>query len=81
MRTADGEPVDPRRSGFAVRDTIAPTIVHIRALPAGPDALVNGTPCAWRLDVAGQAGAGDSEPTVAASGPNQFYRISRTATP
>jgi hypothetical protein len=72
VRNADGEPVDPLQSGFAVRDTIAPSIVHIRALPAGPDALVNGTPCAWRLDVAGRAGAGDSEPIVVGSGPVAF---------
>lgn len=69
VRNADGEPIDPLRSGFAVNDSIAPSIVHIRALPAGPDALVNGTPCAWRLDL---AGAGEGEAALTISGPVAF---------
>lgn len=69
VRDADGEPIDPLRCGFAVNDSIAPAIVHIRALPAGPDALVNGTPCAWRLDL---ARAGESGPALKVCGPVAF---------
>ena len=68
VRDADGAPVDPQAAGFAVRDTIAPVIVHVRALPAGTAARVNGTNDAWRLD----APAGGAVPVLSVSGPVAF---------
>ncbi|MHB8080393.1 MAG: M23 family metallopeptidase, partial [Candidatus Krumholzibacteriia bacterium] len=42
VRNAAGWALDPLRHGFAVRDTIPPRLLRVTALPAAPDARVEG---------------------------------------
>lgn len=72
VRDQEGAPVDPQAAGFAVRDTLAPVIVHVRALPAAAGALVNGAPCAWRCDVTDAALAEGRLPPLEVRGPVAF---------
>lgn len=70
VRDPQGRPLDPLVAGFAVRDTIAPVIHHVRALAAAPGARLAGGATAARLPVAGR-GAGPVAP-LRASGPVAF---------
>jgi hypothetical protein len=70
VRDADNRPLDPLAAGFAVRDTIAPVIHHVRALAAAPGARLAGGATAALLPVAGR-GAGPVAP-LRASGPVAF---------
>lgn len=75
VRDDGGRPVDPLAAGFAVRDTIAPVIHHLRALPAGAAARLEGGPDARRLPVAGRAWAGGVAPTLRVIGPVAFSAL------
>ncbi len=72
VRAADGAPIDPQAAGFAVRDTIAPVIVHVRALPAAAGVRLDGQECARRLDVGSHRWPGGVAPTLRATGPVAF---------
>jgi len=75
VRDDSGRPLDPLAAGFAVRDTIAPVIHHLRALPANPAARLEGGPDARRLPVAGQAWTGGLAPTLRVAGPVAFSAL------
>jgi hypothetical protein len=75
VRDDAGRPIDPLAAGFAVRDTIAPVIRHLRALPAGAAARLEGGPDARRLPVAGQAWVGGLAPPLRVSGPVAFSAL------
>lgn len=70
VRDAAGRPLDPLATGFAVRDTIAPVIHHVRAVAAGAATLLAGGATSALLPVAGRADG----PVAAlrASGPVAF---------
>jgi hypothetical protein len=54
VRNAAGWALDPLRHGFAVRDTIPPRLLRVTALPAAPNARVEG--CLTARSVADTAG-------------------------
>lgn len=68
VRDAAGRPVDPQAAGFAVRDTIAPVIHHVRALAASAAARLAGGASASLLKAEAGAAAGP----LRASGPVAF---------
>jgi murein DD-endopeptidase MepM/ murein hydrolase activator NlpD len=72
VRDAQDRPLDPLRNGFAVCDTIAPVIAHVRALPAAPAARLEGGAVARKLAVAGQAWANGQAPVLHVAGPVAF---------
>jgi len=57
VRDAGGRPLDPLVTGFAVRDTIAPVIGHVRAVAGGATARLAGGATSALLAVSGGAGA------------------------
>jgi hypothetical protein len=72
VRDEAGRPVDPLAAGFAVRDTIAPVIHHVRAIPASITATLEGGTAARKLPVAGQAWSGGLAPALRVTGPIAF---------
>lgn len=75
VRDDAGRPIDPLAAGFAVRDTIAPVIHHLRALPANAAARLEGGPDARRLPVANEAWAGGQAPALHVAGPIAFSAL------
>ena len=53
VRDRRNRPMDPQAWGFAVADTIAPTLLRVRALPAGPAARIGGEDVARMVDAGG----------------------------
>lgn len=72
VRDTRDRPLDPLAHGFAVRDTIAPVIAHVRALPAAPAARLEGAAVARKLAVAGQPWANGQAPVLHVTGPVAF---------
>jgi len=72
VRDEAGRPVDPLAAGFAVRDTIAPVIHHVRAIAASVTATLEGGTAARKLPVAGQAWPGGRAPALRVTGPVAF---------
>lgn len=70
VRDAAGRPLDPLATGFAVRDTIAPVIGHVRAVAADASARLAGGATSARLAVNG--GAGAAAASLRVTGPVAF---------
>ena len=70
VRDAAGRPLDPLATGFAVRDTIAPVIHHVRAVAAAATARLAGGATSAVLAVGGR-GDGPVAP-LRVSGPVAF---------